>query len=181
MKTITFICLIIFFTSCKKDLQFDFGGGWGDFSSLNFPPSPPDSSIKVAADIYNSGGLIYNIPGYNAYFERHDSITPGDSSSIYFQASTGHILLGVKLINILTVGTYSFGHSADSTKAARALFTEWNPDKVDSFFNDDNVLSGSLIIDTLTAKRIAGSFNVRCWNGTQYYDVKNGIFSGNFY
>ena len=44
MKTITFICLIIFFTSCKKDLQFDFGGG-----------NPRATGILIQTDYRQSG------------------------------------------------------------------------------------------------------------------------------
>lgn len=176
MKTITFICFIIFFTSCVKS---DFG----DWDNIVVPPLVMDSSFKVTADIFNSDGKVDSISsfGYYTYFERHDNITPGDGSSIYFEAGNGYyVLLWIQLKNIATTGTYSFGHSANSPKEARVLYTGWNRNKVDSFFNDANTMTGTLTIDTLTTNRIMGSFNVRCWRDTQYVDIKNGIFAGSF-
>ena len=85
------------------------------------------------------------------------------------------------MTNIILPGTYNFGTVAQGKKEASILCSI---PKVsypsDIYTNDKNVLSGTLIIDTITEQHIHGTFNVNCFKGTQQLTISNGSFAGNY-
>lgn len=183
MKAILFGCLVIIFGSCSKptiDLHFSPGSftdeySWG--SSFNITP---DSSRKVSADITADGITShFSAIGFNTTFVR-DVFTQNniDSNliSVYAYDSRISANLQIKIVNILTEGTYNIDNTYGLNKAVSASFTIGN----DVYPGDNAVLAGTVTIDTLTTTRIHGSFNITCGKGAKTVDVRNGNFAGNF-
>lgn len=170
MKTliIAFITLFII-SSCSKEKFYPSGGlYWTGYTLI------PDSNNKVKADISSIGLTINHFSVSGAFFTRYVWPT-GDSSIVTIEASNDSTSIRIVLNDILTPGLYSFGHISGQHKGIKATYTISG----NQYNSNYEALSGSLIIDSLTTKRIKGSFSVTCWNGTQAADVTNGSFVGN--
>ncbi len=174
MKIISFACFIIFFTSCKKmDLSGfgNSGGGGGSWYSI----PDRDSSNTVKADITRGGAISHfsTFANSTGFYKNIMSLFK-DSSFINIDGSNQGTILQLKLVNIISAGTYSFGYNAATKKGADMTFSTGGID----FVNDKTILSGSITIDSLTSSRIKGTFSVNCWNGVQQLNITNGSFVG---
>ncbi|MBI2729821.1 MAG: hypothetical protein HYX40_03560 [Sphingobacteriales bacterium] len=90
-------------------------------------------------------------------------------------ARTDSVSILITLNNISTPGTYQFGH-IDGLKAIFAGCSIANH----NYSNNYEELSGSLTLDSLTKTRIKGTFNIKCFEGTESLEIKNGNFAGKF-
>lgn len=180
MKTLIFASIVIFFTSCGK-IEIDTSGwssgwgsgyGWGSFTPI------PDSNNIVKADI-DSAGTIYHLSAvaFNANFGSWVKSLYTDSSSVMINGYNEKFNLQIELVNILAPGSYSFGHTPGIGREVKASCSIGGIE----YLNNYNIISGSIKIDTLTEKKIQGSFNVKCWNGTNSINITNGSFVGKFY
>ena len=172
MKTLIVLCCSIFLVFCRKGFDIDLSGPINsNFSGYTIIS---DTNNKLKADIA-FGGTISHFSVSGGWYQGR--IYPGgDSSSFHIQARTDSLIIIITLNNIVKPGSYSFGYTHGQRKGADASFLTLN----DHYNSKHDEISGSINIDSLTTKRIKGSFAVTCWNGTRSADITNGTFVGNF-
>lgn len=180
MKTIIFACAVIFFTSCsKKDINLD-------VSTWNSPviTITGDSSNKVKADIDVNGTTSHlSAVALQTSFSRYFMTLNVDSSIVTIYGRDTSIAVQIDLINVRTPGTYKFGRNPaynQEVKASCFLHDPIGGYGTINYYNDANLLSGSITIDNFTSKHIQGSFTVTCLKGTAAANITNGNFTGNF-
>lgn len=161
MKTLLLFLLIILF-SCKKD-----------------EPVSPSNPDKLNATVVVSGASYQiNATGNNTGFSRS---VVGADDMIYVQGSLGDRIVQVRLTNVNMKGTYTFGDPGGN-RSAMLTYTTGDVFQGTAvyYLSKANELTGSLIIDSISANFIKGTFSDTCWNGTQTAVVTGGSFSGTF-
>ncbi|MEO6358604.1 MAG: hypothetical protein ABIU77_06820 [Ferruginibacter sp.] len=177
MKKLFFAATVLFLSSCSKGLLGDFSMHLDNWGGFQFPVMN-DSSTYIKANIFAGNGIVspVNYVGINTRLMRTVSAIHPDSSLVIFSAGDSTVGLEFSLVNITRPGTYRFGDvPADSTSIrAKCIFNGID------YLSDSTLMSGSIIIDTLTSNRIHAIFNVPCVHGGYTVDVKNGSFAAGF-
>ena len=180
MKAIIFGCLVAVFASCTKPtfevhipaVDFTEVYSWGSGFTIT-----PDSGNTVHAEITANGITSpYSAVALNTTFTKNvyspDSSLITVSSYDYAVSTT----IEFRIANISSTGTYSIGNAGSDRKAVSAYCAIGSS----VYTSDSTVLSGSVTIDTLTASRIHGVFNITCGNESPTVEIRNGSFAGNF-
>ena len=170
MKTIFFICLVFLFTSCDKAFDDHF---WGDPNIYGSSLTSSDTSAKVKATI-SKHGIITQFSSAAGSMSRI-LFNSSDSILLYIYAADYSSEFRIYVRNIVTPGTYSFGHNPVNNKSIDIKYHY----SYDTYSNSAE-LSGSLIIDSLTTVGMKGHFNVICRDGSDSVNISNGEFCGKF-
>ncbi|PWU03755.1 MAG: hypothetical protein C5B52_02835 [Bacteroidetes bacterium] len=177
MKLILVLATLFMFASCSKEPLIDFR-----LPPIRYTWDFPDYSYDVRssqfeASIYsNTDTFFYFSTSFTNSFAR--TITDSVNNIGVVSISTFE---GIKKVDIsmnmnLEPGTYSFGNDVSNGREISAKYIL----DTTTYSSNTDFLNGLIKIDTLTAKKIQGTFNVTCFNGSDSVVIKNGKFFAEF-